>query len=139
MLAPSRAGASFVKPYEEWGAYAGPPSRPLPHDIAATSLLLSWEPPEHLGGSGFELLGYQVSVQYGGRDGYHVLIPDTGSAHPQCIVENLAPDEWHEFQVRAHTSAGTGAASGGSRPVLTERPPALLRELRAWGPIACPC
>lgn len=124
------AATSFLAAYEEWGSYAGPPSRPLPDDVAATSLLLSWEAPEHLGGSGFEVLGYQVLVQYGGAGGFHVLIPDTGSAHPQCIVEGLAPDEWHEFQVKAHTSAGTGAASSSSRPVLTERPPELLRELR---------
>ena len=130
-LRPKRGAAtSFLAAYEEWGSYAGPPSRPLPDDVAATSLLLSWEAPEHLGGSGFEVLGCQVLVQYGGAGGFHVLIPDTGSAHPQCIVEGLAPDEWHEFQVKAHTSAGTGAASSSSRPVLTERPPELLRELR---------
>lgn len=127
----TRVPDGFAVGFEQYGSFAGPPSRPEPLEVSATSLLLSWEPPQHLGGSGFEVISYQVLIQYCGEGGFTVHIPDTGTGHSQCIVEDLAPDAWHEFQVRAITTAGTGAPSASSRPVLTERAPALLRELRA--------
>ena len=99
--------------------------------MGSTSLLLRWEAPTHLGGSGFEVLGYQIKVQYGGTGGFNVHVEDSGSDVPQYAVEELSPDMWHEICVAAITSAGVGAFSPSSRPLLTDRAPRLLRELNA--------
>ena len=130
----SRSGKSDEtgwRDFEDYGSFAGPPTRPNVSDVGATSLLLAWDAPQHLGGSGFEVLGYRVLVQYGGAGGFSIHTEDTGSDHPEHAVEQLSPDTWHEFEVAAITSAGVGAASPPSRPVLTERAPTLLRELKA--------
>ena len=58
--------------FEEYGSFAGPPGRPIVLDVGATSLLLTWDAPHHLGGTGFEVLGYQVRVQCGGSGGFRV-------------------------------------------------------------------
>jgi hypothetical protein len=83
-----------------------------------------------LGGSAFEVLGYMILIQYGGEGGFSLLVEDTAEPEPLWIVEGLEPDCWHEFQVRAITAAGAGAPSAASHPVLTDRAPALLHELR---------
>ena len=124
-------GYSFNKEFEAWGSYSGPPGQPEASEVSATSLLLHWSPPQHLGGSGFEVTGYQVLVQCGGEGGFVVYTADTGSDMTQCLVEELVPDTWHEFQTCAITAAGIGAPSAASAPVLTDRAPPLLRELRA--------
>jgi hypothetical protein len=116
--------------FEEHGSFSGPPSRPEAFDIGATSLLLHWEPPSHLGGSGFEVLGYHVRVRYSGDGEFALHVENTGSATCEHAIEQLSADTWHEFTVAAITSAGVGAASIPSRPVLTERAPKLLRDLR---------
>ena len=117
--------------FEEHGSLAGPPTDLAVSEVSATALLLQWKAPAHLGGSGFEVSGYQILVQYGGNGGFSVHIQDTGSAQPKSVVEELPPDTWHKFKVRTITAAGIGAFSKASRPVLTERAPVLLRELRA--------
>ena len=117
--------------FEEFGSFAGPPGRPEASEVDATTLLLRWEAPQHLGGSGVEVLGYHVLVQYAGEGGFSVHVVDTASSQPQCVMEELAPDSWHEFRVVAITSAGLGAPSLPSRPVLTNRAPHLLRSLRS--------
>ncbi len=81
--------------FERHGSLAGPPSRPEASEVGSTSLLLRWEEPTHLGGSAFEVLGYQVDVQCGGEGGFSVLIDDTAERQPQWIVEGLTPDTWH--------------------------------------------
>jgi hypothetical protein len=116
--------------FQLYGSFAGPPSRPAASEVAATSLLLRWEAPTHLGGSAFEVLGYMILIQYGGEGGFSLLVEDTAEPEPLWIVEGLEPDCWHEFQVRAITAAGAGAPSAASHPVLTDRAPALLHELR---------
>ena len=122
---------SAWKAFEDYGSFAGPPSQPTVSDVGATSLLLHWGAPTHLGGSGFEVVGYQVKVQYAGAGGFNIHTEDTASDHLQCTIEELPADTWHEFTIAAITSAGVGAASVPSRPVLTERAPKLLRELNA--------
>ena len=117
--------------FEAYGSFAGPPSQPQVTNVASTSLLLHWEAPSHLGGSGFEVLGYEVRVQYAGEGGFAVHVEHTNNELPQCAIEELSPDMWHEFCIAAITSAGVGARSASSRPVLTERAPRLLRELRS--------
>lgn len=116
--------------FQLYGSFAGPPSRPAASEVAATSLLLRWEAPTHLGGSAFEVLGYKILIQYGGEGGFSLLVEDTAEPEPLWIVEGLEPDCWHEFQVRAITAAGAGAPSAASHPVLTDRAPTLLHELR---------
>ena len=130
-----KAGKSFKGEawvdFEEYGSFAGPPGQPAVSEVGATSLLIPWDPPQHLGGKGFEVLGYQVRIQFSGDGGFNVHTDDTGSSQTQHAIEQLATDTWHEFQVSAITTAGVGTPSRTSRPVLTDRAPALLRELNA--------
>ena len=125
------AESLVLEAFEEYGSYAGPPEQPAASEVGATSLILTWQPPQHLGGAGFEVLGYQIRVQYSGDGGFLVHTDDTAATVAQSTVEQLRPDTWHEFQVAAITSAGIGAPSRPSRPVLTECAPKLLRELNA--------
>jgi hypothetical protein len=123
--------ATEWKAFEDFGVMAGPPAQPHTSEVGSTSLLLRWQTPEHLGGKGFDAVGYRISVRYAGDGGFSVHTEDTASESPHCVIEDLAPDTWHEFRVAAITSAGVGADSVPSRPVLTDRAPKLLRELRA--------
>lgn len=109
--------------FEEFGSYAGPPAQPECSEIGVSSLLLRWQAPQHLGGSGSEVIGYVISVQFAGDSGFKVHIENTESPTPQCVVNGLTPNMWHEFVVAAITTAGTGAPSPSSRPVLTEKAP----------------
>lgn len=117
--------------FEEYGSFAGPPMRPIGHEVGTTSLLLTWEAPQHLGGSDFEVLGYKICVRYCGSGDFSVHTDNTGDNQVQHVVEQLKPDTWHEFQVAAITAAGVGALSQASRPILTEQAPPLLRALDA--------
>ena len=126
-----RESATSWAAFESFGSFAGPPSQPQASNVGSTSLLLHWEAPTHLGGSGFEVVGYQIRVQYGGTGGFNVHVEDSSSDATQHAIDQLSPDTWHEFSVAAITAAGIGAASAASRPVLTERAPRLLRELHA--------
>ena len=117
--------------FEAYGSFAGPPSQPNISDVGATSLLLTWEAPQHLGGSHFEVIGHQITMRIGGDGEFAVHTADTGCDETQHVVEELAADTWHEFVVHAITAAGIGAASQPSHPVLMEPAPKLLRNLRA--------
>eukprot|EP00966_Prymnesium_polylepis_P124817 2886874-Prymnesium_polylepis.1 len=127
------AGGGEADHYVLWGSFAGPPGRPMAREVGATSLLLEWTAPQHLGGSGFELLGYRISMRMGGEGEFNVCILDTAavthSIAEHHAVDELAPDSWFEFQVAAITAAGVGAQSLSSHPVLTDCAPKLLHDL----------
>jgi hypothetical protein len=119
--------------YATYGSYAGPPERPTAIGVGSTSLLLEWSAPQHLGGAGFEVLGYRIFMRMGGAGDFHVHVADTAVitklAEEHHAVEELAPDTWHEFKVAAITAAGVGALSLASHPVLFDEAPKLLRDL----------
>ena len=114
--------------FEQYGSLAGPPGWPEATDLHATSCVLSWEPPRHTGGRGMKVIGHHITVQFAGDGGFFVHTPDTESDKPQCMLEGLRPDTWHEFQVAAITASGVGALSRPSRPALTPVAPAVRRS-----------
>ena len=123
---PSRLEADDLDLY---GRLAGPPSRPVTSDLEATSCLLRWEPPRHTGGRDAAIIGHHITVQFAGDGGFLVHTPDTGSAAPHAVLDGLRPDMWHEFQVAAITTVGTGAPSQPTLPALTPPAAALHRNL----------
>lgn len=123
-------GPAFLRGFELFGSYAGPCSKPVTLKVGSTSLLLRWQSPQHLGGSEFEVIGHRIWVQYAGSGDFFAHITDTGSIERCVAVESLVPDQWHTFTVAVITAAGVGVQSAPSLPVLTDRAPLLLREVR---------
>ena len=52
--------------FEQFGALAGPPTRPEASDLEAVSCALCWGAPRHTGGKGISVTGYRVTVRFAG-------------------------------------------------------------------------
>ena len=116
----------------------GPPSTPVgplsATDIDGTELTLSWQPPEHDGGS--PLTGYFIEKREG-RKAFWAKVATIGPEETKYRVKDLTVDTDYAFRVTAENKNGSskplemGEQVTVKKPITEDIVPEVIEEVKA--------
>jgi roundabout axon guidance receptor 2 len=123
---PNNQYVEFQRNYEPTALPSAPPTQPLIHKITSRSLELSWQASSHSGHSPIR----SYTIEYFSPEwpkylpGWVILADNVKTT--SFLVENLQPDTYYMFIVRARNDQGYGPPSQGSDLVRTAHEPHFL-------------
>ena len=95
------------------------PGTPNISDITATSVTLSWTPPDSDNGSPITSYIIERKEKFGSR---WTKVNQTSATDTKFVMENLKEGDEYEFRVSAENKAGVGKPSQPTRPVVPKPP-----------------